>query len=214
MDILVMGGSFNPPTLAHEIILGSAVNEMNASSGIFVPSSDAYVRRKMNKTNPPGVTYPEAVRLKMLEAVCAGNPGLKVSACEFGDDGKGHTYDTLLRLKKEMPDADLWFIVGADKLRIIPKWHSAEKLLRDFGLAVLARKGTDPEKAVAENAFLSAHASSFRFLTTPEGISDISSTKVRELAKTGRFDEAGKLVGPETLDLLRKYHAGGERRNS
>ena len=208
-DVIVMGGSFNPPTKAHEVVMKSAVAETGAEFGTFVPSSDAYVRRKMNRRKPPEETYPEEIRLRMLEAVCAGDPRLKVSACEFGDDGRGHTYDTLLRLREEIPDARLWFLVGADKLRIIPKWRNADALLRDFGIAVLARKGSDPEKAVAKNGFLSERASSIRFLTAQEGISEISSTKVRELARTGRLEEAKDLVAPETRRMLSEIYADG-----
>ena len=37
--IIVMGGSFNPPTIAHQRLLLGAVNELGADKGIFVPSS-------------------------------------------------------------------------------------------------------------------------------------------------------------------------------
>ena len=47
--IVVMGGSFNPPTLAHEKLMEAAVNAIGADLGIFVPSSDKYVTRKMNR---------------------------------------------------------------------------------------------------------------------------------------------------------------------
>ena len=37
--IVVMGGSFNPPTIAHQRLLLGAVKELGADKGIFVPSS-------------------------------------------------------------------------------------------------------------------------------------------------------------------------------
>lgn len=210
-DVIVLGGSFNPPTKAHEAVMRSAVEELGAEFGVFVPSSDAYVRRKMNRRKPPEETYPEETRLRMLESICAGDPRMRVSACEFGDDGRGHTYETLLRLRKEFPNARLWFLAGEDKLRIIPKWRNADALLRDFGIAVLAREGSGPEKAIERNAFLSERKTSFRFLTAPEGISEISSTKVRELTRDGRFEEAGELVNDETLRLMREESRRGRR---
>ena len=47
-NIIVMGGSFNPPTVAHLRLMQAALNQLPESSGtenrgIFVPSSDAYV---------------------------------------------------------------------------------------------------------------------------------------------------------------------------
>ena len=45
--IIVMRGSFNPPTIAHRTLLLAVVDALRARAGLFVPSSDAYVSRKM-----------------------------------------------------------------------------------------------------------------------------------------------------------------------
>ena len=45
--IVVMGGSFNPPTLAHYKLMKEAIDALNADIGFFVPVSDAYLKRKM-----------------------------------------------------------------------------------------------------------------------------------------------------------------------
>ena len=47
--IVVMGGSFNPPTIAHQRLLLGAVKELGADKGIFVPSSHTYVSIKMRR---------------------------------------------------------------------------------------------------------------------------------------------------------------------
>ena len=49
--IVVLGGSFNPPTIAHEKLMEASMKAINADLGIFVPSSDKYVTRKMKKTS-------------------------------------------------------------------------------------------------------------------------------------------------------------------
>ena len=67
--IVVLGGSFNPPTLAHEKLLIGAVNQLSADLGIFVPSSDAYVRRKMSKQED-GFVLSETQRLKLIKIIC------------------------------------------------------------------------------------------------------------------------------------------------
>ena len=56
--IIVMGGSFNPPTIAHMKLMQSAISQLSTGDffedihirGIFVPSSDAYFRWKMDKS--------------------------------------------------------------------------------------------------------------------------------------------------------------------
>lgn len=40
-QIIVMGRSINPPTIAHQRLLLGAVNALGADKGIFVPSSNA-----------------------------------------------------------------------------------------------------------------------------------------------------------------------------
>jgi nicotinic acid mononucleotide adenylyltransferase len=45
--IVVMGGSFNPPTIAHYKLMKDAMQVVKADLGYFVPVSDAYLKRKM-----------------------------------------------------------------------------------------------------------------------------------------------------------------------
>ena len=61
--VVVMGGSFNPPTLAHLRLMVSAMDAVSASRGIFVPTAHAYVLKKMKRMNCPQDTLSEAIRL-------------------------------------------------------------------------------------------------------------------------------------------------------
>ena len=44
--IVVLGGSFNPPTIAHYRLMKEAVDALGADLGFFVPVSDDYLKRK------------------------------------------------------------------------------------------------------------------------------------------------------------------------
>ena len=81
--IIVMGGSFNPPTIAHQRLLLGAVNALNAHKGIFVPSSNGYVTSKMKRAKHPEETLPEHLRLKMLSAMAEDDPRLTVDDLEY-----------------------------------------------------------------------------------------------------------------------------------
>ena len=50
LKIVIMGGSFNPPTLAHYMLMKYAIEAIDATHGYFVPVSDTYLRRKMRHT--------------------------------------------------------------------------------------------------------------------------------------------------------------------
>ena len=64
--IVVMGGSFNPPTIAHKKLMVVAVDSLQADMGIYVPSSHEYVKRKMDRVKFPLEVLDEELRLQML----------------------------------------------------------------------------------------------------------------------------------------------------
>ena len=69
--IVVMGGSFNPPTLVHQKILLAAMEALGADRGLFVPSSHGYVQNKMEKLGQPQDVFSEQLRLEMLSRLRA-----------------------------------------------------------------------------------------------------------------------------------------------
>lgn len=195
--IVVMGGSFNPPTLAHEKLMKTAVDAIDADLGIFVPSSDKYVSRKMNKAKKNNQIYSEYDREHMLNIICDSYNNFKVDTCEFGDDGRGYTYKTLCEIQRKHPDSEIYFICGADKLNIIPKWHSAEDLLEKFNFIVTTRKNDNPSEQIKNNKALNKHKDKFVMIKQPEGIDEISSTELRKhINKKSRvaYDMCNKLV--------------------
>lgn len=199
--IVVMGGSFNPPTVAHSKLLIAALDTLGADLGIFVPSSDAYVRRKLRKQGWADWALPEDQRLRMLQELCALDSRLTVSDCEFQDDGTGHTYDTLEKLQAEYPDARLFFLLGGDKLSILPRWHNSQAFLERFHFAVVKRDGTDPERLIQAIPALATHRDSFHCVPEPEGVAEISSTAVRERLRSGD-PSAAELLTPGVYDML------------
>ncbi len=38
-------------------------------------------------------------------------------------EGVSYTYDTMKLLKEKNPDTDYYFIIGADMVDYLPKWH-------------------------------------------------------------------------------------------
>lgn len=217
---LVLGGSFNPPTKAHRDLLLYAISEAEKAGaqdvrGLLVPSSENYVSRKMSKLQPRGHVFPEQMRMDMLKLLCA-DTGMLLSDAEFGDDGRGHTYGMLRKIRDEDPDCEYRFVVGADKLRIIPRWHDAEKLLSEFGLAVTARD-SGPEKVldmIRRQPLLSAHARNIMILAAPPGsLSDVSSSAARACFSLDDWDGVSDLCGFDTAMMMAWYkQCGGEYR--
>lgn len=146
-DIVFLGGSFNPPTLAHKALLRQAVNAVHAKEGIFVPSSGYYVRRKCSKSISENIALPQEARYRMLRSLC--DPDMSVCTDEFGDTTKGRTARTYQYLKEQFPDSRIWFIAGDDKLRTLP----AFRMPADAYYIIINRSGK-PKDELKNHPFL------------------------------------------------------------
>lgn len=181
--MVVLGGSFNPPTIAHENLMVHAMERSGATAGLFVPSSDAYVRRKCDKLRET-MCLSERARYMMLQEIASRHPEMAVWNGEFGDDGHGHTYDTMCKIQKIYGDRQLAFLVGSDKLRIIPRWHNAREFVERFWFVVTARNGDDVERLLGSNPLLSSHRDKFVVIPElPDRLMGLSSTRARVLLK-------------------------------
>lgn len=200
--IVVLGGSFNPPTKAHVAILEQTVQALNATKGLFVPSSHAYVHRKASRQHP-NLLYSEQQRLELLDIICHYHPTLGVLTHEYGDDGRGHTYESLCHIQKRYPNAEIWFILGDDKLRILPRWHQGENLLREFHFAVCCRNQNtiqQAQKTLLANPKTKKYINQFQFITIPP--SPISSTQARACILENNWDGLYNLCPTEIWHAL------------
>lgn len=207
--IVVMGGSFNPPTIAHQRLLLGAVNALGADKGIFVPSSHTYVSIKMRRAKHPKEVLSDALRLEMLQAMAADDPRLEVEDCEFYRTEKGYTYESMETVQAKYPDAQLYFLAGGDKITVISRWHRIREFLERFQILVVKRDGDDPETGLKENPFLCQHLDRFRIIPAPDGIDGISSSAVRDKLRNGE-PGAEKMLHPKVWELLEKN--GGMRK--
>ena len=165
--IVVMGGSFNPPTIAHQKLMLLAVDSLNAEKGIFVPSSHKYVKKKMEKTDGFSKVIDENTRFQMLCKMAEDDSRLLVDDCEYHTVESGHTYETMLHLQEKYPDYQLYFVVGGDKLCIIPRWRRIKEFLDQFNFLVTDREEFNAEEKLNENDFLRLYKDKFSIIDSP-----------------------------------------------
>ena len=207
--IVVMGGSFNPPTIAHQRLLLGAVNALGADQGIFVPSSHTYVSIKMRRAKLPKEVLREEVRLRMLQAMCREDPRLTVDDCEFHRTEKGYTYESMESIQEKYPDAELYFLSGGDKVSVISRWHRIREFLDRFKILVVKRDGDDPETGLRENPFLREHLDRFQIIPAPDGVEGISSSAVRDRLRKAE-PGAEEMLHPGVWEILMEN--GGMRK--
>lgn len=86
------------------------------------------------------------IRLEMVSAALAGQPGLVADDRELRRGGPSYSVDTLIDLRREYPDCPLCLIVGMDAFLGFPAWHRWRELFDLAHVVVARRPGWAAEK--------------------------------------------------------------------
>ena len=176
--IVVFGGAFNPPTIAHKEIYYLISQQMNISQFIFLPVSKKYSKANLIDDNH---------RLKMLDLMIKNMPKAIVSTMETEDETFLGTYVSLTRIKKANPNHSIAFVLGADNLEHLDQWKHATQLVKEFQFIVIKRNQKDLHQLINDHPLLEAYKHHFRFINHFE--SNVSSTLFRETHDPEYVDE-------------------------
>ncbi|NGN67146.1 nicotinate-nucleotide adenylyltransferase [Streptomyces sp. A7024] len=117
----VMGGTFDPIHNGHLVAANEVAHRFHLDEVVFVPTGQPW-QKSDRKVSPAEDRY-------LLTVIAtADNPMFSVSRIDIDRGGATYTIDTLRELRAEHPDADLFFITGADALGQILTWRDAEEL--------------------------------------------------------------------------------------
>jgi len=114
-----MGGTFDPIHHGHLVAASEVQSLLDLDEVVFVPTGQPYLKE--------GVS-PAEHRYLMTVIATASNPRFTVSRVDIDRAGDTYTIDTLRELRAARPDADLFFITGADALEQILSWKDADEL--------------------------------------------------------------------------------------
>jgi nicotinate-nucleotide adenylyltransferase len=120
-----MGGTFDPIHHGHLVAASEVADRFELDQVVFVPTGQPWQKRSRSVT-------PAEDRYLMTVIATASNPRFSVSRVDIDRGGATYTKDTLRDLRALNPDADLYFITGADALASILSWQNWEDL---FSLA-------------------------------------------------------------------------------
>jgi nicotinate-nucleotide adenylyltransferase len=185
--VAFFGGSFDPPHRGHLELADAVVEEARLDRLFFVPAA-------RNPLKALGPRAPGSVRVAMLEAAIRGKAHLGVIDWELGRPPPSHTLDTVRYLESRFPAAERYWLIGADQLPTLPRWHAAEELVRRVRFLVMARPGAGRESP-------SLPGLRCEWLTTPE--IEVSSTEVRARLEAGL--PVDNLVPLPVLEVLRLH---------
>ncbi|WP_434741335.1 nicotinate-nucleotide adenylyltransferase [Micromonospora sp. SH-82] len=118
----IMGGTFDPIHHGHLVAASEVANRFGLDEVVFVPTGQPW-----QKADTP--VSPAEDRYLMTVIATASNPDFRVSRVDVDRDGPTYTVDTLRDLQAEYgPDAQLFFITGADALGRILSWKNLSEI--------------------------------------------------------------------------------------
>lgn len=136
--IAFYGGSFDPPHNGHLAIAARLTEIFALDEFVFVPAFHA--PHKKDK-NPTAAFH----RYAMLCLATNDAPKIKVSRIELEAPEKPYTIETLTRLKSELKNTRIFFVMGADSWDEITTWREWEKVLTIVNIIVVTRPGYEIE---------------------------------------------------------------------
>ena len=200
----ILGGTFDPPHYGHLVLAETARVQLGLDRVLFVVAG-----RPPHKPSRP--ITPDTHRVAMVEVAIADNPAFTVSRVDMDRPGPHYTVETLSLLRREYPEAELFFLIGGDSLAQFLTWRDPAGILRQARLAVMPRPGYEPDLAALEQVVPDAHER-LAWLDAP--YLDVSASDLRRRVREGlpiRY-----LVPPPVEAYVRErclYRALPEQRN-
>ena len=127
-----MGGTFDPIHHGHLVAASEVANSFDLDEVVFVPTGEPW--------HKDGVS-PSEHRYLMTVVATASNPSFTVSRVDIDRKGATYTIDTLRDLRADRPEADLFFITGADAVAQILAWKDHSDLWDLAHFVAVSRPG-------------------------------------------------------------------------
>jgi nicotinate-nucleotide adenylyltransferase len=128
----LMGGSFNPIHNGHLAAAEEAIAKFNLDKVIFIPCGQPPHKDENALASAED-------RYLMTAIAIANDPRFTVSRYEIDKPGASYTVDTMRHYKEETPDAELYFITGADSVQELETWREPERIY-DYGYLIGATR--------------------------------------------------------------------------
>jgi nicotinate-nucleotide adenylyltransferase len=171
----ILGGTFDPPHIAHLVMADQARSQLNLSCVFLVPAG-----QPPHKLGRP--VTPIEHRLAMTQLAIADDPSLTLSRVDVDRPGPHYTADTLALLRAAHPDDELYLLIGSDSLRDLTIWRDPARVVAQARLAVMRRPDAELNIPRLESA-LPGISARVEWLDAPW--LDISSSDIQRRVRAG-----------------------------
>ena len=162
----IYGGTFDPVHHGHLLLARDAMEQLRLDAVLFVPCGQSPF-----KSRKPHAT--DAQRLALLRLALKSHSHFWLTRCEIDRPAPSYAYDTAMEIREAFPRGKLFWLIGADQLADLEKWHRPDDLRRLVTFVLLPR-GESAAKT-AQGTVLS--------LPQPRRV-DISATEIRYRVKS------------------------------
>jgi nicotinate-nucleotide adenylyltransferase len=131
--IALYGGTFDPIHHAHLILAREAREQLDFERVIFVPAAISPLRDAPSASSE--------MRLAMLRAAIDKEQAFVVDDCELRRPPPSYTIDTVIEIKRNYPDAEIYCLIGDDNVAELERWHRLPELKKMVQFVVLERTG-------------------------------------------------------------------------
>jgi nicotinate-nucleotide adenylyltransferase len=162
----LLGGTFNPPHMAHLLMANEAFDVLGLDEVRFMPNAVP-----PHKLKPEDATTQD--RLHMTELAIQSIPYFKIELYEIERGGVSYSYDTLKGLTEREPDTEFYFIIGGDMIDMLDEWYHIKELTKLVHFVGVHRPGTSGVTNLP-----------VQLIEAP--LMDLSSTMIRNRLQEGR----------------------------
>lgn len=186
----LFGGSFDPVHLGHTMVARAALAEVELDQLFIIPAAQSPFK-------PEQSPAPAADRLAWLRLAFEDEPRCEIDAQEIERAGVSYTIDTVRDYAARFPEAELFYLIGADHVPTLPEWREAAALADAVTFVVVPRPG-ELETGVAEFSL------SFRGTVLRGKPAAISASDLRKRLRAGESIE--NFVPPAVAAALNVKH--------
>lgn len=171
----IFGGTFDPVHVGHLVAAVNARSALELDTVLLVVANVPW-QKIGDRTISPALD-----RLAMVEAAARSAHGIEASSLEIERGGSSFTSDTLRQIREQDAEAELFVIVGADVVAGLGSWERVDEVRELATLVVVNRPGSDATPLLG-----ALFDQGWRVTSTEVPALEISSTDLRERARTGR----------------------------
>lgn len=189
----IYGGAFDPPHAAHHAIAQAAIAQLGLHTLYVLPTGQAW-----HKAQQPSAAQH---RVAMARLAFANLPHAQVDLRETQRSGATYTIDTLMEFKQQIPDSQLFLIMGADQFEAFSSWHRWQEIAQIATICVAERASLanlNQPKAPTHPALAACKIQHIEIPDTP-----ISATDIRK--RIGQGLGADHLVSPEVARYIAQH---------